>query len=257
MTNIVQYFKQRQEDIANQTPEMIEQAISEIHKIQDQGNLIKDPEKRLEFYANWLFQNVKYDKERVDDFYDAKKQGGNKNCNYCYNFNNCRLFLEKKGACQQFAVGLAMLCYGDPEIECHQLVIKKNDIIKNMSYKHSATHVRLKKDGKVYKEGIVDPVNFKYYKFMCTREEYIDRCLDNSDDAYFLGMAYYVPGLELKNIFKIMQSFGLGIKFNFKDYESGKVEFMKAYDQVRLQKFINYQIGLNDTDKPATSHKKK
>lgn len=258
MTNLVEYFEQRQKAISEQTPEMIDAAIAQIRKIQEEGRKIEDPKERVRFYADWLFKNVEYDDQQVKDFYEARKQDNVKNYDYSHKFNNCRLFLDKKGACQQFAIGLAMLCYDDPEIECHQLIMDKRDmLVNNMVYKHSATYVRLKKDGEVYDEGVVDPVNFNKYEFMCTREEYIDESLKHVDDATFIGMAYYVPGLELKNMFKIMQSFGKGIKFDFEGYENGTVDYMGAYNQNRLQKFIDYEINENKAHTAVTSMKKK
>ncbi|MDR0461750.1 MAG: hypothetical protein LBG88_00200 [Christensenellaceae bacterium] len=230
-----------------QTPEAINESVKTVEKIRT-ACYDADPEKRLKNYMRALDEKVEYDQSAVDNFHGAKKQNDT-DFRYEDYFNVAKFFTKKTGACQQFAVGLGMLCYGDPEIKCHQTVVKlkpKNKDDSRMNwYKHSVNCIEIPSKNI---KGFVDVTNrHMYHDKVYSTQEYskVFESAPIPHTAKFEGMAYYQPGLELKNIFKIMQSFGEGIKFDFESFEKGEKSFKDCFNQKRLSAFIEYQNNAN------------
>lgn len=228
-----------------QNENSIRESIAEIRKIQKLAAFRKlGPADRLKFYMEYLDEHFRYDRTAVNKFYDHIVNSTDSDFRYSDYMNVSRLFLKKIGACQQFSVGLAMLCYGDPEIECYQLILEKGKRINNPllgieKYKHSANYVRIPSLGV---EGVVDPVDFLAFSDITSMEEYKNKLLRVNSSIKFLGMAYYEPRLHLEAIYMIMQTFGSGIKFDFDNYLAGNTSFMESYDQKRLEKVRGYQL---------------
>lgn len=228
-----------------QTPDAIKQSIAIIEHIKA-SCYDKDPEKRLKNYMGALHK-VEYDSKTVDAFYESK-QNGNHDFRYEDYFNVARLFLQKTGACQQFAVALAMLCYNDPEIMCYQTIVhvspdtddaKEHSRIS--SYKHSVNYVEIPTKRI---NGLVDVTNAHLFEDKIqTFQEYRDIWSQDQHKAKFTGMAHYLPGMKLEDIFIFMQGFGEGIKFDFESLEAGEKTFLECFNQRRLATVNGYQRG--------------
>ncbi len=245
----------RELKVFEQNDANISASIEEIRKIQQMAaDLHLDPLDRLAFYMDYLYDNYKYDDSAVNKFYEYIREKNAGSFKYADYMNMCKFFLKKEGACQQFAIGLSMLCYDDPEIECYQMVVEKGkkkrarplDVDR---YKHSVNYVNIPSMGV---HGIVDTVSLVTFPDVTSPGEYIRTTLRGYEHIKLLGMAYYVPGLDLKSTFISMQGFGSGIKFDFDSFFSGTKTFMESYDQDRLEKFRQYQIENN-----ANLHKKR
>lgn len=223
-----------------QTPEAVKKSISIIEHIK-KTCYDKDPEKRLKNYMHAL-QKVQYDNNSVNAFYESK-QNESHDFRYDDYFNVAKFFIQKTGACQQFAVALAMLCYNDPEIMCYQTIVHVSPEVKEHSkittYKHSANYVDIPAKNK---RGIVDATRSELFgDEIHDLQKYRDVWHDDQHTAKFTGMAHYLPGMKLEDIFIFMQGFGEGIKFDFESLETGEKQFLEYFNQKRLQTVHGYQ----------------
>ena len=224
---------------------LIHKVIEEVRRIQNLAKAQTDcPKDRLDFYVDYLRKNYKYDADNVREFSKYMHTRWNEGFKYAENFNMSKFFIHKTGVCQQYAIALAMLCYNDPEIECYQLLMEQKRIDEKIlnkvtRTKHSANFIRIPKLGI---EGVYDPVNKISFPEFMSFDLYKDKKERLEDSFKFLGMGYYKPGLHLEAIYQVMQTFGMGIKFDFEGYFSKRKTFLQSYDQDRLTKVIGYQI---------------
>jgi hypothetical protein len=173
--------------------------------------------------------------------------------------NMSKFWIKGKGACEQFAIALAMLCYNDPAIDCYQMPVEfireeKRDDVPDW-YKHSANYVTIARrnpyqddpNEKICCEGVVD------FLFTHGRISPIDKFMKDQIQLpaghgrveKVLGMAYYERGHTLEEMFMYMQRQSSGIKFDFAKYEPNKEgrglcdsreAFLAAYNQNQLSK---------------------
>lgn len=201
---------------------------------------------------------LEYDHSNVNEFYEKKREqasDGKFDDSFKYedHLNCSKLFLPNgtgTGACQQKAVGLAMLCYNDPNIECYQMIVeienKKPTEKEIPKYKHSVDLV-IKRDnkGKIISKGIYDATNdIKANDF----DEYT-KIFDRGRNKYnfkFLGAAYYPKGKDLDKIFTLMQSFGKGIKFDIDGFLKSDDEYANVCDYFKNKERLNKWISFFD-----------
>jgi hypothetical protein len=172
-----------------------------------------------------------------------------------------KFWIKNKGACEQYAIALAMLCYNDPDIDCVQMPVEfvpeeQSEGLPKW-YKHSANYIRIRQykdidESAIGYEGIVDILNsggivIPYNEFM---DEQINIPAGHGRITKVLGMAYYERGHKLEDIYMDMQRQGLGIKFDFDKYEPNKEgrgfdesrkAFEQSYNQKQLAKTVERQ----------------
>jgi hypothetical protein len=244
-----------------ETPETVKKACEIIRAIQEK---YKDelPHARFQGYVDTLERHYRYAYLSAGLYTKARAKGEKFERGKYLNMS--KFWIKGKGACEQYAIALAMLCYNDPAIDCYQMPVEfirdgHSDDAPDW-YKHSANYVTIarrnpyqeEKKKKIYCEGVVD------FLFTHGRIKPIDIFMDDQIELpaghgrveKVLGMAYYERGHKLEDIFMEMQKQGSGIKFDFDKYIQSKEgeglldcrdAFKQAYNQKQLSKTIARQ----------------